>query len=95
MKKTTYIWKIYFRLLQYKQLQNNILQSVSNNCCGNIFISWLGHNTYIVDPKLLNFDEIIQKLHGSMEHSIKQTYSSYNSSSCSSSSSSSGSLIWV
>ena len=30
------------------------------------------------DIKLLNFDTVIEKLHGSMRHSLKQIYSSCN-----------------
>ena len=32
---------------------------------------------WVADTKLPNFDNIIQKLHGSMEHSIRQIYSLY------------------
>ena len=42
----------------------------------------------VPDGKLLNFDKIIQKMHSSMGHSIKQIYSSYNDNF-------SGLLIWV
>ena len=32
----------------------------------------------VADTKLMNFDKIIQKLHGSMGHAIKKIYTSYN-----------------